>query len=136
MSAEQENEFYQHRLVDCLREAGWNAEYDPFDQGVRVDDVSGEQRFRVSDAVADCEQKIGRPQPTGMSSVEARKFFADLLVTAACLEREGYEVESPPSEETFLDSLDAGAPVWHPYMSIGNLPDAEWLRINEVCPQP
>jgi len=122
--------------VECLRDKGWNAQFDPEGPSLIVPNVEGEQRLELVRASAECRTAVGVPEPAELTEREIRTRYERLIAVAACLEAEGYEVKPPPSFEVFLREWREGSP-WHPYLSVpDDLSPGEWRRINRVCPQP
>jgi hypothetical protein len=58
-------------------------------------------------------------------------YYVDEMVP--CLEAEGYAVPPAPSRETYIDTYLTGG--WTPYDGVAPSSNAEWYRINDVCPQ-
>lgn len=70
------------------------------------------------------------PAPTAEVEYEFNLALAD------CLRSEGYDIPAAPTFETWRDSIGE-SDSWHPYayISVQNLPQTEWDRLNALCPQ-
>lgn len=123
--------------VTCLRQNGIHAELMP-DGAVFW--IAPENQLEAYDAIdarclAEAEERFPlAPAPT--TSEEIAAFYEQLLETAQCLIREGYEPPPAPSLQTFVETFHEAEGPWHPYQSIRSLNAEEWHRINEACPQP
>jgi hypothetical protein len=60
-------------------------------------------------------------------------YYTETLVP--CLASHGYQISTPPSETSFLDSYDR-AP-WYPYTDIpaSSMSQSDWDSLNNACPQ-
>lgn len=127
-------------MVPCLVEQGMPARVLP-DGGIGWGDIPPEQGQAQSEALYRCyvrfpthtlfEQPLNADQLRRLYEYQAGEL-------TACLEGEGYTVPPPPSAEAFIESYyDPAVVTCHPYPvgdpRLGR--EAEWHRLNEVCPQ-
>lgn len=133
-------EEYAAVMVPCLTEQGIPVRALP-DGGIGFDDIPLELAPLQMEAMYRCDARF----PTHplfaepLDNDQLRRLYGymveDLL---PCLEEEGYATPPPPSVETFIESYsDPEAYVWSPYpVEDPRLEqEAEWARLNEVCPQ-
>lgn len=74
-----------------------------------------------------------------MSEEGNRERFAREVETRNCLIKQGYEISEPPSEQAWLEQINAGADgVWLPYWEVLNtgITKTEEAALKEICPDP
>lgn len=124
-------------MVDCLTEAGFpDVEASADGQSYSSGEGAQLQSFRLADYVCNATY----PQdpkyflPVNDAQLEyLYAYYVDELVP--CLQAEGYSPLPAPSKQAFVDAgLDNAE--WWPYKGLSaNMDDAEWTRINQICPQ-
>lgn len=133
-------EEYAAVMVPCLTEQGIPVKALP-DGGIGFEDIPPEQAVLQSEAMYRCSVRF----PTHplfaepLDDEQLRRLY-DYLVEdlTVCLEEEGYAAPPPPTVEAFISSYsDPGADAWSPYPVEDSRLDqeAEWYRLNNVCPQ-
>jgi len=125
-------------LYECITEKGWDVTL-LWDGGVEAssETIPQEQldlyRADMAECMAELDQRI-----LAMTEVEIRAAYLAELVTRECLVGLGYDVQEPPSEQTYID--DFFGVRWTAYgesnVSVQALSDSEWRTLNESCPQP
>jgi len=125
-------------LYDCITEKGWDVTL-RWDGGVEAStETIPQEQYNLYDAdasacMAELDQRI-----LAMTEVEIRAAYQAELATRECLVGLGYDVQEPPSEQTYID--DFFGVRWTAYgesnVSIQALSDSEWRTLNESCPQP
>lgn len=131
---------YAAALVPCLTEQGVPASALP-DGGIGFGDIPPEQARLQTEALYRCQVRFPvHPffeQP--LDDEQLRRLYDYLAEElTACLEAEGYATAPPPSAEIFIESYyDPQSATWSPYPIEDPRLDqeAEWYRLNEVCPQ-
>lgn len=121
-------------IASCLREEGWNPVLTE-DGGLRFGGVPVELRETLREATAECERRIGMPEPRPLDAGELEEVYAMQLEALACVRSEGYQLPDPPSLEAYIESQGRWQPHEQAFHLLGT-DDAEWTRLNEVCPQP
>jgi hypothetical protein len=120
-------------IASCLREEGWSPVVE--DGGITFGGVPVELRETLMEATAECERRIGIPEPRPLDAGELEELYAMHLEALACLRSEGYQLPDPPSLEDYVENQGG----WQPHEQVLQLlwtDDAEWTRLNEVCPRP
>lgn len=131
---------YAEVLVPCLTEQGIPA-HASADGGITFGDIPPEQALLQAEAIYRCEVRfpIHPMFSEPLNDEQLRRLYRYLTEDLRnCIEAEGYETTSPPSEEVFIESYyDPGAVAWSPWpIDDPRLQDqAEWGRLSEVCPQ-
>jgi len=125
-------------VYKCITDKGWSVTQS-WDGGIEVssEDIPAAQvdLYRAdSDACwAQIDNRIA-----SMSTTEISDVYELELATKDCLEAHGYEVGSPPSEQSFVDTFFGDR--WSAYADSDVLSamndDAAWRKVNEECPQP
>lgn len=120
------------RLISCLQEDGWSITVT--EEGFEVDTSgSTDEALQVSEAA--CQERIGDyPTPAPLTDEEIEGLYALYLQSARCLQDLGIGVNSPPSEELYVQqyrsSFESGTPPWSPY------DNAREPGAFETCPEP
>lgn len=102
--------------VACIAEAGFGARVN--NGGMLFDEVPEAQGSALDTAVAKCQARYPMDArahmtlPTERASAEYKYYKGDLT---DCVEKLGYVVSEPPSEQTWLDTYYAGKSPWSPY---------------------
>lgn len=125
--------------ADCLTAAGWDAEADVQLDSISVPSVTFEQRKAFKQAEAACSRSVGDlPTEPPHSAEELEKIY-DYFVEelTPCLTKRGYQVEDPPSRDTFIESYydPTAEGVWIPYDHVDPPSQEEWREIQLQCPQ-
>lgn len=120
-------------MAACFTEAGYPATVD----GSGVSVPSGSRDSAFMEVVQTCDATVGVVPYEPPTPSFLREHYAEQMATKRCLEGEGYDIAEPPSEDVFVETYTTSEP-WLPYTSIVEIDvsDAEWDRLNEVCPQP
>ena len=125
--------------AQCLQDHGVEAWSDGI--FLIVNEGPDDQADAVEKIMAQCseetESQFPREPIRDYSSIEAKtELYENMVTTWRCLSAEGYENESPPTVDAWLESWTTGP--WNPYFHLVKQVDAEaeWKRINETCPQP
>lgn len=131
-------EEYAGVMVPCLTEQGIPATALP-DGGVGFGDLPEEEWVLQREAMYRCNVRfpIDPMFDEPLSEDQLRRLYAYLVEhLTPCLEDEGYATTPPPPVEEFIASYSGGRP-WSPWpVNDPRLQDeAEWYRLNEVCPQ-
>lgn len=122
----------------CVRERGYAAWAD----GVVlfVDSGSEKNSDDADRAVAECVELVDEQYPrletdTWSSETARVELYSGYLETWECLREQGYELATPPSLDSWLESWDARP--WNPYRELVSIAKTkqEWTQLNEVCPQ-
>jgi hypothetical protein len=119
-------------FAQCVTDEGFPASA-AADGGVDFEAIPAEQADASALATFVCRERY----PVDPSEFEdpdlsgLYDYYTQELVP--CLEAEGYEIPSPPSEQTFIDSYWTAA--WIPYNFVEVTSDEEWTRLNAACPQ-
>lgn len=121
--------------AECISEQGFDATENS-SGGVHFD-VPKEQQPALAVAEYRCLARYPvHPvfmQPLTEEQVEILyDYYVDTLVP--CLEGEGYDVGEVPTLETYKATRRTDEQ-WFPYNVVGAVPEDEWRRINEKCPQ-
>ena len=120
------------RYASCMAERGYAVELDGRG-GARFDIPAGQEvEATAADEVCSAQAAALLGPPRVPTEEELMDRYAFLLEMKACLEGEGYDVGEPPSRDSFLDAAGAN---WYPYAEITPANEAEWIRLNERCPQ-
>jgi hypothetical protein len=131
---------YGETYAGCLREQGFDATVTPDGEGLRVGTVPADQSAALAAARYRC--RVMYPvhpvfhQPLTDDQL-ATIYHHQVEFTADCLRREGYDIPTAPSLETFMAQRrgEAGGDIWHPYSGVQPRSEDEWQRINQECPQ-
>ncbi|GGL39228.1 hypothetical protein GCM10012283_22150 [Phycicoccus endophyticus] len=121
-----------------MHDAGWTGvSIAATGDGIAVDSLPTNQRSSFQNAVRECESKAG-PQPNAKPLTEERvkSQYVALVKSKACLERLGYSISDPPSEEKFVDDYLGGREPWSPFNDVADLSASKWDEVNRTCPQP
>lgn len=124
-------ELYIPSMVDCLRDAGWDAEVIPPGDGISVNHPP-DQGDAYREAFEECNQLVGpAPPPRQLSEAEIRDHYDLLLGARDCLIAAGFDVSEPQSVDAFVETYYSGGS-WSPYQDI----EIGFERAIEECPQP
>lgn len=87
--------------------------------------------------MSDCREEAGPPPERDLSPETARAVFAQWLDVYECLTELGYQPDTPPSEEVFVDQFASRDGGWHPYNGLEAQLESmsEQLQVEEECPQ-
>ncbi len=121
-------------IVDCMLGQGFGASL-LADGGVSYDEPPAGQEEAQAIAVYVCMAEYP-VEPTSEQLTEDQlrtlyDYYVNELVP--CLADAGYDVIDAPSFETFRDSYSTSP--WSPYSSVAPSTQAEWDKINTICPQ-
>ncbi len=123
------------QLVDCLHEEGFpEAALDP-DGGIAYE---GSQLPAYDLAMYVCGARYPIDpkylQPLTDEQLGALyDYYANELVP--CIEAEGYSAPEAPTRQYFIEHYDEGAWLVYSDVSDATSSEAEWYRMNDVCPQ-
>ncbi len=123
-------------LIECLRDAGFDARETPDGEGVAyppIEDAALRESLNL--AIYTCEARypvspkymepLNHEQLTRLYSYRTRELIE-------CLREEGFVVsEPPPSETAFVESGGA----WSPHAFLPVLDDDDTRRVSTACPQ-
>lgn len=118
--------------ADCMEERGFAVTLDGRGgSAFSAPPGQEEQGFRADEECSSAASESQGPAriPTDDELRERYKF---LLGVRDCLEGHGYSPPDPPSIDGFVDSFGAN---WIPYFGVAPRDEAEWTRINDLCPQ-
>lgn len=122
-------------MVECGQDRGLAVEVIPPGDGWTMRGIPLEQRADAAAVMEACRAGLNLPPPAPLNESQIESQYARLLKVKECLESEGYDIEEPPSLETFKDEWLTGP--WHPFASIpDSVGQSEWDRLNVICPQP
>lgn len=126
---------YLKALVQCLRDAGWDATF--IHEGGQYSIDSGAPPSQTDAYIADsdaCVDRLGRPWAQPLTERRAREAYDTALATAKCLEKAGFPVSTPPSFATFYDDLrSTDRTPWSPQDQI---PNSDIQAAYAACPEP
>ncbi len=121
-------------VVRCLQDNGVPARLIPPGDGFEIP-MLPEPQATAADSLADaCMEGLRIPPYQQYSAEELAVLYDELLETKACLEEHGYDIDPPPSKQTFVESYYTDP--WNPYVSLPDVSPAEWDKLQEDCPQP
>jgi len=120
--------------AQCLRDQGFHVEV-TLDGGLLFN-LPEDQQKALHEAAYRCDvQYPVHPRFRQRLSIEQiallYEYYVDTL--KPCLEAEGYEIEQPPSLETFAATLYEDSS-WHPYNSVPLIRREEQHRLQQKCP--
>ncbi len=125
--------------VECLRDAGWDAEADLVQDGIEIPSFTYDQRAALKRARAECTRSVGALPKQPPLSAEEIGLLYDYYVEelTPCLTQRGYQVDDPPSRDAFIEKYYdlSGSGSWYPYQHVDPAGEAAWLEINQECPQ-
>lgn len=81
-----------------------------------------------------CRQGMGLPPIEDPGPLNLPQLYVDTVAAKTCLESLGYTMSEPPRMEVWIESYDRGP--WLPHGEPRGLPEDEWNRVIEACPQP
>ena len=125
-------------LYECISEKGWEVTL-RWDGGVEAssETIPQEQYDLYTADMRQCMAELDQ-RILAMTETEIRAAYRAELATRECLVGLGYDVQEPPSEQTYIDDFFGAR--WTAYgesnVSIQALSDSEWRALNESCPQP
>jgi len=125
-------------LYECIAEKGWPVEL-LWDGGVLASsETIPNEQWDLYNADADvCRAEVDQ-RILAMTDDEIRAVYQLELVARDCLIAQGYDVEEPPTEQTYVDRFFGNR--WTAYgassISTAQMPDSEWRTVNEQCHQP
>ena len=132
-----QREEYRAGLQACLDGKGWRVTVD-LNGGIVEPFTSDEvSRFRTDEE--SCRVAMGlSAEGTPATTEELRTGYRQMLDTRACLVAHGLDMAPPPSEDAWLDAVQAGTNAWHPYddPSLNALSMAQQDELWALCPQP
>jgi hypothetical protein len=122
-------------ISQCMTDAGFDASLRP-DGGVdyvQVPEVQG-QAQATAHYVCSVQYPLDPiyARPLNQEQLDYLYWYFTKELTP-CLEREGHSISTAPSFSTFVDQY-AAAP-WTPYSDVVTTSNAEWMALNEECPQ-
>lgn len=102
--------------VSCISDAGFEARVN--NGGMLFGDVPEGQASALNEAVAKCEASYPIDARTHMTLPLERakaeyEYYAKAL--RSCVEKLGYTISEPPSQQTWLDGYYSGGATWSPY---------------------
>lgn len=125
-------------IYRCITEKGWDVTL-TWDGGIEASSETipsaQEDLYDVDLAacVAEVDERVLR-----MTDDEIRAVYLLELAARECLIALGYDVEEPPTEQTYIDRFFADR--WTAYgastVPFSRLSDSEWRTISEQCRQP
>lgn len=122
-------------MTACMQERGWDAEFDPIDNGMVVRGVPDEQREQSMADNDECGAEVGlRTTGPPLSEAQLSELYAHQLATADCLRGLGLTVPPAPSEEVFIATYGS-SDGWYPYEATSGSSRSESLEYNAKCPQ-
>ncbi|NOY56171.1 MAG: hypothetical protein GXP34_09305 [Actinobacteria bacterium] len=122
--------------VQCANDQGYPVTVIPPGNGIGYNQVVLDQQNMALAVVSACWAGLHIPPSEPMTEEQVTEFYYQQVDTKACLEAEGYTVDDPPSLDTFIDSYMGGQDIWTAYNSVPRMSQADWYRIQELCPQP
>ena len=122
--------------VQCANDQGYPVTVIPPGNGIGYNQVVLDQQLMAVGVVQACMAGLHIPPSEPMTQEQVTRFYYQQIDTKACLEAEGYTVDDPPSLDAFIDSYMGGQDIWTAYNSVPRMSQAEWYRIQELCPQP
>lgn len=118
--------------INCLQEQGFSASKSQ--GGVRYPDVPPEQADSLDLAIYSCEAayaldpRVSNPIPR--SRME-RQFTHLVDVVSPCVSTLGFQVDEPPTLETWLDAYYDNGQIWDPFSSV---PGEDLDSVYQKCP--
>jgi hypothetical protein len=118
----------------CVNDQGFAVTVVPPGDGISFDGVAPDQNALAAATLEACLEGLHLPNPTPPSREVAQRLYDKKLEVKACLEEQGYAIDTPPSFETYFETW--GTVNWDPFESIVGLVDQEeWTRLGMVCPR-
>ena len=120
----------------CLLDAGWETELVTKDDGsvsLQAPGVtSADLREQFLEASDECNASMPAI-PVPESDAELQQFYVTWTDVHSCLVDAGYDIDAPPSYQTFVDEYHAGNGSSDPYFLIADRTAREQART--VCPK-
>lgn len=125
-------------VYQCLTDKGWDVTL-TWDGGIEVSsETIPEAQLSLYDADSDECWSVIDGRVASMQDDEIAGVYLDELATRECLIEQGFEVESPPSEQTFIETFRGSR--WSAYggaeLPFGAITEERWRDLNAACPQP
>jgi hypothetical protein len=124
-------------LALCLEGKGIAAEVDP-ETGVMTVVDRGQEEFVAAETETCLEEarEEGIFPPIAEITRESIQDIYEKLVSAEeCLERLGFSIEDPPSQDVFIDTYESGQEPWHPYLYLpDDLDEGQMEKVAQECP--
>lgn len=123
-------------MLPCMSDYGWKMEAGS-DGGIRTDAIPSGQEDVYRDNLEACmaEFEYDVPPPT-LTDAQLREIYPHALWEWRCLQDAGFSPETPPSEQTFVDTYHAEGWTWSAYSALtGTLGEEEIIAMFEECPR-
>lgn len=124
----------------CMQDKGWsNLVLDP--DGSFGGDVPPEQSAKYDGDLEGCFAEAADQYPTvAMSDRAIRERFALEVATRSCLMAKGYQIDEPPSQDTWVSQFaTASADIWLPYAQVyarNSIGQTAQAALKVACPDP
>ena len=122
----------------CLEDSGFVVLHeDDGTWGIEIQPNDPTSSQFALEAVSDCREQLGPPEPAPLADHEFHLLYADRLKQAECLRDMGIEISVAPSESRYVEiyrrSLEGGTEM--PWEPLAEVPDGLLDSAMEVCPQ-
>ena len=118
----------QRAIAACLRDKGWDAEYNAND-GTVTTKVKPDQDSAYEGDMQDCLHEVGIEADGQLSAAEYDLAYEWYSEIATCLSGAGWEVPPQPTRQKFASTYDS-AP-WIPWSMV---PAEEMRNARKACP--
>ena len=135
-----ENNKWVHRVVQCLRDKGWDAEAfesSPGELGYRLASKVPQSQLRAwdRDMMKVCPKEAGGfPETPELTPEQVDRMYDFLLDERECLIGQGYAIGTPPSRETWVSAYSTNH-YWIPYSELPELGPSARFELEKKCPQ-
>lgn len=124
-------------MVPCMEQNGWKlrvvSEREIEPQGVNAEQAAVYQQDL--DACNSTYEAAHPPPSVNAESVSG--LYKQELVTMACLQKLGIQVDAPPSEQAYVDEyLSQKFSSWSAYAHVGEHAAMPFAEVEKKCPQP
>ena len=120
-----------------MREAGWKVRV-VSDREVEPQGVNAEQAAVYRQALDACTESYEQVYPPAPVTTETvRDLYRQELATMACLQKLGIQVDTPPSEQAYIDEyLAKDFSAWFAYANVNEQSSIPLPEVEKKCPQP
>lgn len=123
------------RTIACMKEAGWDASLD-WDGTITGPEMTGALASQWVEAADVCGKKTGFQDPQ-LNDEQIQAVFEQEKAEAACLRMLGYQVEEPPSSQTYVDTYGTADQYYaHASLDLQALGISKMREALSACPPP